>query len=241
MFKRKNLKWTVLVALLGVALAGGVFLAVNRALLAQAGPAPMEVSALINAMQARADKLSGISGLLGTQMTVPAQGGWRGVPFLYKGPDSYVRKDGSVITSPDQTPAANEKTWEVFKSGYFYLRENPWHERGMTVMGHSGDTFETRSIGTDTDALLMVNLMPKAWFDPFMEDLKAGPVEQLDGKSYLTIVDVQPPVFGTSRLARHFELIHIRTPRKYYVNAETYVCERLVWGGEGRQTPSIPR
>jgi len=240
MFKRKNLKWTVLAALVGIALAGGVFLAVNGVLFAQAGPAPMEVSALISAMQARADKLSGLSGLLGTEMTLPELGAWRGVPFLYKGPESYVRKDGSFITSPEQTPVATENTWEIFKAGYIYLRESPRHERGLTVMGRSGDTFETRSFGTDTDALLMVNLMPKSWFDPFMEDLKAGPVEQLEGKGYFTIVDVKPQVFGTSRLARHFELLHFRAPRKYYVNAETYVCERLVWGVEGKAEPFDP-
>lgn len=233
MFRRKNLKWTIpLLALLVACAVGGVYLTVNGSAQAQTAPAPVDVSSLIGAMQARADKLQALSGVLGTRMTVPEEGAWRGVPFLYRAPDSYVRKEGYPMVSLQETPARKENAWQIYQQGHIYLRE-----RDRTVMARPGEAYERRSYGSDTDALLMVNLMPRLWFEPYMRDLEAGPVEELGGQSYYTILDVQAPLAGGDQLVRFPRLWPKRTPRKYFVNTHSYVCERLVWGSDGKEQP----
>jgi hypothetical protein len=249
MFRRQNLKWAVpLAVVLFVCVAAGVRLLVDGKAEAQTAPPPMAAAALVDAMQARAGGLSGLRGMLGVQVTAPRQEGWKGVPFLYRGPDGYARQDGRAVSARGEEPAEGEDAWTIFKGGYVYSRERArrlrgwaddlgeavsWNERSPTVMARPGDRVRGRSYGTDVDALLMVNLMPKAWFEPCMKDLSVGAVEEVDGRSYYTILDAPEPLEGSDQLVRWPELWQDRTPRKYYVNAASFVCERLVWGAVG--------
>ena len=223
---------------------------------ADAPAEPMEVGALIEAMQARADGLAGLSGVLGTAMSVPGQGKWSGVPFVFRAPDCYARKDGYVARVPGEEPAKQDDAWCIYKAGWLYVRP-----KAVTLRGGGGDPGKTVSMprgqcrkvrpgylvevydhrtdfdknvwGNDTDVLLMVNLMPGSWFAAVMDDLKAGPIEDLAGRPCYTVLDVQPP----PKEGQPRSLCSRRAPRKYYVNAETFVCERLVWGSEKKEDP----
>ncbi len=253
MFRRENMKWTV--PLLAAAVLCVVVLIHPAPMVrveAQAAPTPMGLEGLIDAMQARADGLPGLSGVLGMRMTAPEEGGWKGVPFLYRAPNCYVRQDGFPMASLEEEPRQQDNAWLIFKDGFVYSRRLEqriggwldddgkavsWTERVPTVMARPGDTYRGFGCGTGADALLMVNLMPRAWLEPFEGDTEAGPIEEVDGKSYYTLLDVKEPLEGSDQLVTWPSLWQRRTPRKYYINTESFVCERLVWGSVDEEEP----
>jgi hypothetical protein len=241
MFKRKNLKWTIPVGVAVVVCVAGAYVALMAGARAQTAPPPLSPAQIIQAMQARANSLGALSGVLGMQVIAPAQEAWKGVPFLYKSPDRYLRQDGYAVSSLAETPAKRDDSWTMFKSGHVYVRGKElhlvgegkgtsWTEKPPTLVAKPGEVVEARAFGCDVDALLLVNLMPQAWFAPHMADLTAGAIEDVGGRSFYTVIEDGKAVHGDNQLVRWPGLLQNRTPLKYYVNAESFICERMVWG-----------
>lgn len=201
----------------------------------------MSPAALIAQMQQRADRIGGLSGVLGQQATVPAEGRWRGMPFAFRAPGSFVQHTGRVIETPGGPPVELTDRWRIFREGRVYCRSE-----GRTRMLRPGEAYRGLSYGDDPETLLLVNLMPKAWFGPFAGDLRVGPMERVDGTTYWTLWDVErPPPRGQTLLRytladTHMVLREPRRARKYYVNAESYVCERMVLAQRYREGDRLP-
>jgi len=232
MFERENLKWTVgVLAVGGVCVVGLVLVALWRAASAQEA---VTLSGLIGAMQQRAEGLTGLSGMLGEQMTVPVQGPWSGVPFKFRGPASYVQLEGHRRSSPEEPPEETENAWILFWDGVLYHREGRRTERLDISLASGGDP-----VWEGPEVLLVVNLMPQAWFGSLSEHLRLGEPEEVAGKTYYTILEVEELPAPRERLIR-YPVLHRwtpREPRKYYVNPGTYVCERMVQGRSGQEDP----
>ena len=254
MFRRQNLKWTLpalAVVLLGAGVAmvvlsgrpasavGGaaavqtvVQTAVAAAVPAATGPsapAGLTVQGLVGQMQGRANAVGGLEGVLGVQMTLPAQGPWRGMPFRYRAPDAFVELTGTRLASPDGAPVSQDNAWRLFRAGEVYARAD-----GQTMKLLPGRDYKGLSYGDDPEALLLANLMPAAWFGAFSKDLKVGPDEAVAGVNYHVLVHwemLAPEGQTLVRYVHNNEMLlagQHRRARKYDVNATTLVCERMV-------------
>ena len=262
MFRRQNLRWTLpAVALVCVAVGIAVLLssrqastaraavrdtgmaqAVAIAVTAAAEPAPpagLTVQGLVGQMQGRANAIGGLEGVLGVQMTLPAQGAWKGMPFRYRAPDAFVELTGTKLTTPDGAPVSQDNAWRLFRAGEVYVRAD-----GQTMKLMAGRDYKGLSYGDDAEALLLANLMPAAWFGAFTKDLRVAPDETVAGVSYHVLVDQEiMPARGQTmmRYEHNNEMVltrQYRRARKYYVNATTLMCDRMVlgrqkleWGG----------
>ncbi|MFO8008135.1 MAG: hypothetical protein R6V05_10405 [Candidatus Brocadiia bacterium] len=230
MFRTENLKWTVpLIAIALVCVAGAVLHLSARGALAQTSPPEMTVDSLINAMQARADTMGDLEGVLGHKMTVPIEGDWQGMPFNFMAPDSFIQFTGRPMSAADASPSSEDNAWRLFRGGEVFSRK-----AGSTAMLAAGRPHRGRSYGSNHETLIIVNLSPSDWFGPFREDLSMGGIEEVDGQSYYTLLDIDKPVPPGRRLMRYtledaLKLTWTTRPRrKYYVNAQSFLCERVV-------------
>ncbi len=232
MFKKRGVRVIVPVfVVLVVGVGAAIHLAGGPEAKAQTTYPSLTPDQLVSAMQARADGLSGLTGVLGTRPVIPSEGDWSGVPFAFQGPARYVREDGQMVSSPGAAPVTQANAWQMFVDGEVYLREG-----STTFVARSGYWWRDRVAGCGPDALLMVNLAPRAWFDAFKWQVHGGTIEEVGGRSYYTLTYVSPGL-GPDDMIRFRELHPKGTPRKYYIDPESFVCERIVYGVHGAFAP----
>lgn len=198
----------------------------------EAGEVPaLTAEQLVERMQGRADRVGSLSGVLARRVTAPIEGAREGDPFRFRAPGSFCQLRGWEVSEPGAEPEQVENAWQIVRGSEQYRRTE-----GRTYRVEPGSRYRDLAYEDAPETLLVANLMPAAWFGAFEEDLRVGPVEQVEGEAYYTLLDVEKRVYGPGELVRYPELSRwdLRRGRRYYVNAETYVCERVALGRKDR-------
>jgi hypothetical protein len=194
------------------------------------------VDEIVSRMQSRAGKVGSLSGVVARRVTSPVAGQWKRDPFQFQAPDRFLQKTGWSVESPGAEPVKEKNAWHIVRGGVEYRRRG-----GRTYRVRPGSSWEELAYGTGPETLLMVNLMPGEWFGALEKRLRVGPVEESGGTTYYTLVETRRNRDRHEALVRYHDIRNRRLgrARKYYVNSETFVCERIVLGNqEGPETES---
>ena len=192
-----------------------------------AGESSPGLDEIISGMQSRADQVGSLSGVLGRQVTVPVEGEWQGEPFRFRAPDSFIQLTGWTVDSPGESAVKEENAWHIVRDGVEYRRRG-----GRTRRVQPGTSWEDLAYSNGAETLLVANLMPRQWFGALEGRLRVGPVEEVGDSSYYTLIETKKNRGEREIQVRYheFRLRRMGRARKYYINADTFVCERIVLG-----------